>query len=116
MSTFVVKKHIPLDFLGEGWADAYVNFSPFSFSDNTALTKFRGEVKKLQDNESANDKELETFTNKMLQIVLDKFIDGQGYDGEKLVPITKENFNDLPMEVFTHIIEKLQGEQITPKS
>lgn len=116
MSKFVVRKNIPLDFLGQGWEEAFVVFSPFSFADNTALTKFRSEVKQMQDSDEADEKELESFTGKMLQIVLDKFIEGQGFDGTKLVPITKENFSDLPMEVFTHIIEKLQGEQLTPKS
>lgn len=116
MSTFVVKKRISLEFLGDGWDKAFLNFSPFSFSDNAELTKFRREVTALQNDPKASDEDLEKFTDKMLSIILDKFIDGQGFDGKQLIPVTKENFSDLPMEVFMVIIEKLQGDQLTKKN
>lgn len=115
MSTFVVKKRIDLAHLGEGWEQAFLIFSPFSFSDNEKLIKFRSEAAALQEGD-ASEKEVEKVTNRMLELILSKFVEGKGFDGEKLIDITKENFADLPMEVFNLIVQQLQGEQLRPNS
>lgn len=115
MSTFVVKKRIELAHLGEGWEQAYLIFSPFSFADNETLIKFRGEAAALQGGD-ANEKEIEKVTNRMLQLILGKFVEGKGFDGKTLIDITKENFAELPMEVFNLIVQQLQGEQLRPNA
>lgn len=114
MSKFVVKKRISLDFLGEGWSEAYITFSPFSFNDNLELLKFRKEVIKV--NAESEDKDIKALSDKMIKLLQDKFIEGRGFDGKELVDIKKEDFGDLPQEVFEKVVGQLQGESLSPKS
>lgn len=110
MSTFVIKKRIPLDFLGEGWKEAYVEFSPFSFVDNDKIIAMR---KFGLDQNGDNAKEA---SDQLLEVVKEKFIEGKGWNGEKLINITKENLAELPIEVIVKVLQELQGNSILPKN
>lgn len=113
MSTFVVRKKISLSFLGDGWADAYVEFSPFSFSDNDRIIELR---KYRIDQMTENSKEAKKASDDLMAIIKDKFIAGKGYDGKELIDITKDNLNDLPMEVILKVLAELQGAGVIPKN
>lgn len=113
MATFVVKKKIELAFLGEGWEQAYITFSPFSFADNEKLLKLRSKVN--TDNpEDTTQEGAEEASNNIITLLQDKFIEGKGYDGEKLVDITKDNLKDLPMEIINEALSTLQGKKALP--
>lgn len=112
--SFVIKKKISLDWLGEGWEDAYIIFSPFSYGDNVELIKFRKVASKMTQI-SQSDEEIEKVSKKLLQLLTDKLVEGRGFNGKELEPITKENFKDLPVEVFNHCLNALQGEELSPK-
>jgi len=114
MSKFVVKKKILLDFLGEDWKEAFLTFSPFSYNDNLTLIKFRKEVKNIT-NES-DDKDIKTMSDRMISILQDKFVEGRGFDGEKLIPVTKDDLPELPQEVWERVIGELQGGMLAPKA
>ena len=109
---FVVKKKIDLSHLGEGWENAFVTFTPFSFRDNENLTKLRSIV----TSQNVSDEEAEKASREIVTLLQDKLIEGVGFNGEKLVPITKDNLVDLPMELVVTILQTLQGaNKIFPK-
>lgn len=110
---FIVKKKIVLNFLGEGWEDAYISFTPFTFGDNAELLKLRKKIS--PTNGEVPDEE--DLTKDMLSLLRTHLIDGKGFDGEGLVDITGDNLTDLPIEIFAHIIKELQGQVPTdPKA
>lgn len=111
--SFIVKKKIPLNFLGEGWETAYITFRPFTFADNTELLNLR---KKITPADGTLPDE-EDLTKNMLNLLSTHLIEGQGYDGKTLIDITPDNLTDLPIEIFAHIIKELQGQvPIDPKA
>lgn len=111
-SKFVVKKKIPLDDLGEGWEQAFITFTPFSFRDNEKIISLRTVVL----NNSASEKEAKKASDDIKDLLAEKLVEGKGFDGEKLIDITPENLPDLPMEVIVKVLTLLQGQtQISPK-
>ena len=109
---FVVKKKIDLSHLGEGWEGGFITLSPFTFNDNAQIIRLR---KIVTSNEISNE-EAEQASNEVVALLQDKFIEGMGFNGEKLVAITKENLSDLPMEIIVLILQTLQGQtQLSPK-
>lgn len=108
---FVVKKRIELKQFGEGWEEAYAIFSPFTFNDNDKLLKLRSMVLKP---ETLSPEDAKKTSDDMKAIMKEKFVEGKGFDGEKLVPITKENLGELPMEITVHILQVLQGQTLIP--
>lgn len=108
--TFVVRKKIDLSFLGEGWQEAYVIFTPFTFGDNTALLKLRT----LSTGANISTDEAEKASKDIMELLQNKFVEGKGWDGEKLIDITKKNLVDLPMEIISHILTALQGQTTLP--
>ena len=113
--TFIVKKKLSLDFLGEGWESAYAVFSPFTYEENLNLLKFNKKLRKIE-NAEASDKDLENAAEELKKILTDKLIEGMGYNGKELEAITQDNFKDLPMSVFTYCLTQLKGEDLSPKS
>lgn len=103
--TFVSKRTIKLDFLGEDWKDAYVVMTPFSWDDNTVLLKYRNSdpEKIIEDQEELS------------KLIKDRLIEGKGWNGSELIPITKDNLGKLPAEAFQHIFQTLQGSIVSPK-
>lgn len=108
MSKFHAPKTISLAFLGEGWADCHITFSAFSIRDVQALSMFAGIGK------DSNPQAISEASGKIISILEDKFVDGKGYDGSKVIPIKKEELADLPNQVIPKITEALAGD-ISPK-
>lgn len=100
--TFVVLKRIDLSHLGEGWKDAFATFTPFSANDNRVLLSLRNTKDELES------------SDEIMRLLTDKFIEGMGFDGKKLVPITKENLGNLPMSVIAYFINQLQIDTVIP--
>lgn len=93
MGKFVVVKTIKLDFLGDEWKDCYIKMGSLTIGELTKLAS-------LTDDE-AKAGEL------MISLLKDKFIEGKGWNGEKVVPIKKEDVDDLPIEIFGGIYDQL---------
>lgn len=115
MTNFIVRKKLSLSFLGEGWEEAYLILTPFTFNDNIQLVKFQKKFAGMAA-ESAGEEELLETTSKMQELVSERLVEGKGFDGTKLVDITKEDLGSLPMEVFSRILNELKGETLSPKS
>jgi hypothetical protein len=111
-TNFVVKKKIGLDHLGEGWEGASITMTPFSFRDNEAIISLRTVV----TNQNISAEEAKKASDEVVALLQEKLIEGVGFNGEKLVPITKDNLADLPMEIVVMILQTLQGQtQLSPK-
>ncbi len=108
--TFVVRKKIDLSFLGDGWKDAYITFTPFTFNDNAALLKLRG----LISGTGTDAEGAESASKEIMDLLQEKFIEGMGFNGKELEPITKKNLGELPMEIIGKILTALQGASSLP--
>lgn len=109
---FVVKKKIDLTHLGEGWEGGFVTLSPFTFRDNDAIIRLRT----LVTSQDISEEESRKASDEIVTLLQEKLIEGVGFNGEKLVPITKENLSDLPMEIIVMILQTLQGQTaLSPK-
>lgn len=108
--TFVVRKKIELSKLGEDWKDCYIVFTPFTFNDNATLLKFRSIA-----NSGAQDADqAEKVSKEIIALLKSKFVEGKGWDGTKVIPITKDNLAELPMELIGDLLQALQGQSVLP--
>jgi len=107
---FVVVKKYKLDQLGEGWEDCFLKFKSVSYNESLELRKeydleyTREEIladPKLQDKASSN----------ALRLLGDYYIEGQGFDGEKVVPIAKDEIGNLPVDILVNAFLFLTGNQ-----
>lgn len=106
---FVVKKRIDLSYLGEDWKDCYVEVSTFSWEDNDELLKIRQDAARTQKDPNAD---MTKENDRLTKMVRDHTISGKGFNGTKVVDITKENVTKLPMGVINRIITELQGDVV----
>jgi hypothetical protein len=112
MSKFQVKKKLELNFLGEGWEEAYISFNAPSygeikeFSKKTKVDEGENKEEKTVDNEKAVDEGM-----KLLELL---FIEGKAFDGKALVDITKEDIKDLPIGVINKTFNMLTESTLTP--
>lgn len=104
---FVVKRKFDLSYLGEGWEQAYINYSPATYSQATELMKVSGLQAKILNGDIASMKEAGDST---MTLIKNALLDGMGFDGGKLVPITKENVGDLPAEVLGEFVRLVTGQ------
>jgi hypothetical protein len=99
---FPVTKTLKLDYLGQGWEDAYLNLSGLSFKEMRIFAKMGAEFDK-ENPES--DKNLDLT----VELIEDHFIGGKAWNGSELVDLKKEDIPDLPVEVLTRAIQLLAG-------
>lgn len=99
MGKFVIVKHVKLDFLGEGWGEAFADFTPFTGKEMISLAKLDTEVE-------AQQKSLD----RMIDLLQKHFIKGEGYNGKGLEPITKADLDELALAIFVKVIEVMRGE------
>lgn len=107
---FTVKKKLDLAYLGEGWGNnTFVSFNSMTFAETREFSKIAATVP--DAGEAANTESLDTVIN----LLKSHFIDGMGYNGEAIVPITVDDLESLPTDVITKSIELLAG-NADPKS
>lgn len=110
---FVIRRKLDLSDSGEGWEGAYIIYTPLSFSQNKKLI----DIQKYREKLKSGDIETVTKVNNMtFEIAKDGFVEGKGYDGEKLVDITKENLNELPDDMLTKLFKLITGKLDTKKN
>lgn len=92
---FPVTKKLELDYLGEGWAGAYINFSGLSFKQARVFEKMT-----LDTENPENDKNLDL----LLETLGEHLLSGKAWNGTELVDLKAEDLSDLPVEVLTKAI------------
>lgn len=88
---FDIRLKLNLDFLGEGWKDCYLAFSPLTVKD----------AKELRDI-TPTDKDT---LDKGMNLLKDKFIEGTALSNGKLVTVKKTDLDEMPMSVINKSIE-----------
>lgn len=106
---FPVQKRVDLSFLGAEWQGAELVFSGLTFKETRELA---GQDFSVDENDPTSANKSMTFVVKFLT---DHFLSGKGYNGEGLVPIKKEDLEDLPVEAINKSVELVTG-QVDPKS
>lgn len=107
MARFLIKKHYTLEYLGEGWKDAYIDFTAFSVSD------IKNKLSKLTGLDAKNTDSVTGALDMMVELLEDKFIGGKvptndpNEDKSNLVGMTKEDIKELPVEVISKAVSFL---------
>ena len=105
MSDFKVVKKLSLDFLGEDWKDAYINFQVLTIAD--VKDKFPTLTEVDPDNPASVIKGMTT----VLGVLKDKFIDGKGPGGKVILV---GDIEKLPAELMSKALDFLaQGTKQT---
>ncbi len=99
MSKFIVKKRVPLDFLGEEWKDCYIEFQPFSPKDLITIDQM--------DTTDAS-KGIQAMSE-MITLLESHFIGGKGYTGSGLADIEATDLQELPLEALQACIKAANG-------
>jgi hypothetical protein len=97
---FVVKKNFSLDFLGEGWQAAYINFS---------LPSLEESLQQASPSQEEIEADPKKYTLEMVSFLEEHFIDGKGFNGSQLVDLEKEDIKRLPTSVFAKATQLLSG-------
>lgn len=110
--SFLVKRRLDLEFLGDDWKGAYVNFRAPSYTEVKEIAALENK----QDKQGAQDNNQQD-ADVVINTLKDHIVDGKGYDPENqgLADITKDNFEDLPPQVISKAVELLLGDP-DPKS
>lgn len=102
---FVVKKTLKLDFLGDGWQDAYLEFSGLTFKESRGFSE-----KKFDENNPESAENLEF----VITLLKTHFLGGKGWNGSELVDITTDDLEDLPVDAISKSVEALVGGTADP--
>lgn len=108
MSKFKIYKQIDLNFLGEGWETCRIRLTPLEVSEFEQLQNIA--PKDIEDSAQTM-----AAIKQMIVLLKTHFVDGTGYDGDGIIPISKEDFDELPIEVLNACISLLSG-KTDPKS
>ncbi len=105
MTKFKVVKKLPLDFLGEGWKDAYINFQVLTIAD------IKDKFPSLAELNVDDPKSVVGAMEMILKILTEKFIDGKDNEGKE---IKVEDLKELPAEMMKKTLDFLSQGVITP--
>lgn len=96
-----INKRVSLEFLGEEYKESYLVFNAVKMKDLDTIQE-----KAIAAQEHQDPKEnLEFF-----QSVIDpRFVEGKISQDGKLVDVTKEDLQDLPLDVYVTIFQELMG-------
>lgn len=99
---FTVKKRFSLNFLGDEWKDAFIDFT---------LPSLKESLDQDLPSEDQIKKDPKKYTLQMVSFLEQHFVDGQGWDDSgKLVPLKKEDISELPQSVFGKAFIFLSGD------
>lgn len=88
-----IEVKLSLAYLGDGWEDCYINFTPVSI----------GEAKKMR---SGSQEESALF-DAGIELIKSKFVSGKVLSGGKTVGIKAEDIEDMPVSVIEGAVELL---------
>lgn len=98
MSKFGLLKTLTLEFLGEAWKDCYLKFSALTYRDFKTMVNFNVN----------NPKARIQASDETIRILSEHFVEGLGVNEKGTeIKITKEDLEDLPVEVITRALSFL---------
>lgn len=113
---FQVKKRIGLDFLGEGWEEAYITLNAPSYGEIKEFSK-KSKVKVVEQPDGTKvEQPDESVVDEGITLLKSLFIEGKAFDGKALVDFTKEDITDLPIEAINKIFVALTEGVKSPNS
>jgi hypothetical protein len=93
---FTITKKVSLsEVLGKGHGADYIELRSLTYRD----------AKKLKDIDPDGD----NVEDELLRIVKENFVGGLVTDNGEEIKITKDDIEDLPIDVFAHVIKSLSG-------
>lgn len=107
MAKFKVVKKLSLDFLGDDWKDAYINFQVLTIAD------IKNKFPALANLDVDDPKSVVGGMDTILDIHKDKFVEGKGPGNKELVVADLE---DLPAELMKRALDFLSQGVTTPSS
>lgn len=107
---FKTLKKFPLDFLGEDWKEAYINFERVTIKDVQEVFPQFGQV------DGEDEKKVLAGIKNIVKFLEGKFVNGKAVveDG-KLVDLDVKDLGDLPAEVLSRALDFL-SQGVTPPS
>lgn len=103
MTKILIKKRVPLDFLGDEYKDAYLVFRSMPISD---FEKFQEEASAVEDKKSVSF---------LLDKLKQNFVSGEFPVDGKLVAIEKEDLDDFDAETIVKAFQTYTGVKQDPK-
>lgn len=101
MSRVVIKKKIPLDFLGEEYKEAYVVLKAITLREADEL--------------SEAGKDSSKATEFLKKVINDKFVEGKFPDEKgELFALTNDDLMDFDVEAIGTIFQRLTGQEVDP--
>ena len=83
------------------WKDCYLKFSYLTADEAKEFANL---------NVNAEDpKEIQQIFDKSIEVLKDKFVEGEAIRENKKVSVTKEELPELPLEVLTKAVQMLVG-------
>ena len=100
MTKFVIRRHLSLAHLGDGWETCYIDLSPLSYAEKQAWTGYVGKT--------PADNALHT-----LYTIQEHFLDGKAVSDKGIVTMTASELPDLPETVLVDCVDLLKGEGLS---
>jgi hypothetical protein len=95
MSKFDISLKLSLAFLGDEWGECYIKFSPITIR----------EAKVLKDIDTSKQNSVDFA----LELLREKFLDGKGISEGKLIDLSKDDFEELPIAVVNEAVTLMVG-------
>lgn len=90
-------KNVDLSYLGEGWGECYLKFSPLTISEAQELSKIKN---------ASDDEEIITKATNILE---SKFIEGKVLSDGKVTDLPKDEVKNLPIELIVESMNVLSA-------
>lgn len=95
MSKFNIERRVDISHLGEGWVDCYLTFNTLSYKDVSQILKLR------------QNKDESEMTIAMFEILKKNYKSGKVFDGTAIVDLSRDELEDMPLELLTKVISEL---------
>lgn len=105
-----VVKNFSLDFLGEDWKDAHINFQAVTIGD------IKNKFPEIAQVDTNNPESVADSLDKILTLLEERFIDGSAPGEKEMVSLSKEDIKDLPGEVIGRALTFLSQGATPPSS
>lgn len=95
---FDFNKKLDLEYLGSDWKGCYLSFSPLSVREAKSLLGLK-------------DGDVASIVEKSVELLKEKFIEGKLLSGGVIVDVTKDDLEDLPVEIVKDSISLLSSDE-----
>lgn len=106
---FNIVKKLSLDFVGEGWEEAYLCFRPLTISE------VKDRIPKFANIDTKDSESIQKGFEETMSLLQDKFIEGKALGENGLQAVTKKDLSDFPIDVMTRALNFL-SQASSPKT